>query len=131
MHYIINGDKQWIPCTCKADTPNANLHSNIQCTEWHTEPDLAAAPATVLENPEAAVAALIKIPVAGPRAAAAVMIIKTPAPAAVGLTPMKMADKGTNPGAIMAVTRARKASRLVLAMTITMKRDPHVKEPAY
>jgi hypothetical protein len=111
MDYIINGDEPWIPCTCNADTPNANLHSIIQRTESQTEPDLAVAPATVLENPEAAVAALIKIPVAGPRAAAAAMIIKTPAPVAVGLTPMKMADNGTNPGAIMAVTRARKASR--------------------
>jgi hypothetical protein len=111
MHYIINGDQPWILCTCKADTPNANLHSNIQRTEWQTEPDLAAAPATVLENPEAAVAALIKIPVAGPRAEAAAMIIKTLAPVAVGLTPMKMDNNGTNPGAILAITRARKASR--------------------
>jgi hypothetical protein len=110
MHYIINGDEPLILGTCKADTPNTDLHSNIQCTERQTEPDLAAAPATVLENPEAAVAALIKIPVAGPRAAAAIMIIKTPAPVAVGLTPMKMADNGKNPGATMAVTRARKAS---------------------
>jgi len=111
MHHIINGDEPWIPCTCKADTPNANLHSNIQRTESQTEPDLAAAPATVLENPEAAVATLIKMPVAGPRAAAATMIIKTPAPVAVGLTPMTMADNGTNLGAIMAVTSARKSSR--------------------
>jgi hypothetical protein len=111
MHYIINGDEPWIPCTCKADTPNANLHSNIPRTEWQTEPDLAAAPATVLENPEAAVAALIKIPAAGPRVAAAAMIIKTPAPVAGGLTPMKMADNSSDPGAIMAVMRARKASR--------------------
>ena len=111
MHNIINGDEPWIPCTCKADTPNANLHSNIQHTEWQTEPDLSAAPATVLENPEAAVAALIKIPVAGPRAAAATMIMKTPVPVALGLTPMKMADNGTNPGVIMAVTRGWTASR--------------------
>jgi hypothetical protein len=111
MHYIINGDEPWIPCTCKADTPNTNRHSNTQRTEWQTEPDLAAAPAAVVENPVAAVAALIKIPVAGPRAAGAPMIIKTPAPVAVGLTPMKMADNGTNPGAIMAVTGTRKATR--------------------
>jgi hypothetical protein len=111
MHNIINGDEPSIPCTCKADTPNANLHSNIQRTEWQTEPDLAAAPTTVLENREAAVTALIKIPVAGHRAAAAALMIKTPAPVAVGLSPMKMADNGTNPGAIMAGTRARKASR--------------------
>jgi len=99
MHYIINGDELWIAYTCKADTRNANLHSNIQHTEWQTEPDLAA------------VAALIKIPVAGPRAAAATMIIKTPAPVAVGLTLMKIANNGTNPGAIMVVTRDQKASR--------------------
>jgi len=111
MHFIINGDEPWIPCTFKADTPDANLHSNIQRTEWQTEPVPAAAPATVLENPEAAVAALIKIPAAGPRGAAAAMIIKTPAPVALGLTAIKMADNGTNPGAIMAVTSARQASR--------------------
>jgi len=51
MHYKINGDEPRIPCTCKADTPNANLHSNIQRTEWQMEPDLAAAPTTVLDNP--------------------------------------------------------------------------------
>ena len=111
MHYIINGDEPWIPFTCKADTPNANLHGSIQRTEWQTEPDLAAAPATVPDNPEATVAALIEIPVAGPRAAAATMIIKTPALVAVGLTPMEMAQNGTNPGAIMAVSRPWKASR--------------------
>jgi len=59
MHYIINGDEPWILCTCKADTPKANLHSNIQCTEWQAEPNPAAAPATVVDNQEAAVAALI------------------------------------------------------------------------
>jgi hypothetical protein len=111
MQYIINGDKPWIPCTCKANTPNTNLQRNIQRTEWQTEPDQPAAPTTVLDNPEAAVAALIKIPVVSPRAAAAPIIIKTPAPVAVGLTPIKMADNGTNPGAIIAVTRARKASK--------------------
>jgi len=89
MHYMINGDEPWILCTSKADTPNVNLHRNIQCTDRPMEPDLAAAPTTILEIPEAAVAALIKIPVAGPRAAAATMIIKTPVPVAVGLTPKK------------------------------------------
>jgi hypothetical protein len=111
MNYIINGDEPWILCTCKANTPNTNLHSNIQRTECQMEPDLAAAPTTVLENSEAAVATLIKIPVAGPRAAAVAMIIKTPAPIVVGLTPMKLADNGTNPGAVMAATEAQKASR--------------------
>jgi hypothetical protein len=111
MHYIIYSDEPWIACKCEADTPNVNLHSTIQCTEWQMEPDLAAAPATVLENPEAAVAALITIPVAGPRAAAAAMIIQTPAPVAVELTPMKIANYGTNLGAIMVATRAQKASR--------------------
>jgi len=129
MHYIINGDEPWILCTCKVDTPNTNLHSNVQCTECQTEPDLAAAPATVPQNPEAAVAALIKIQVAGPRAAAAAMISKTPAPVAVDLTPMKMADNGTNPGTIMAVTRAWKANRRVIAMMMTMNRDPTSKNP--
>jgi len=59
MDYIINSDKPWIPCTCKADTPKAKLYSNIQHTEWQTEPDPAAAPATVLDNWEAAVTALV------------------------------------------------------------------------
>jgi len=95
------------------------------------EPDRAVAPGTVLENPEAAVATLINIPVAGPRAAAAAMISKAPAPVAVGLAPMKMADNDTNPAAIMAVTRALKASRWVIAMTMMMNRDPHIEEPAY
>ena len=56
-------------------------------------------------------ATLIKIPVAGPRAAAAAMIIKPPAPVAMGLTPMKMADNGTDLRAIIAVTRSWKACR--------------------
>jgi hypothetical protein len=128
MHYIIKGDEPWIQCTCKADTPNANL-LNIQRTQWQTEPDLAAAPARILDIPKAAVAAMIKTPVAGPRAAAAAAaiiktpvagpreeaaaaaIIKTPAPVAMGLTPMEMSGSGTNPGAITAVTRVLKASR--------------------
>jgi len=111
MHYIITVDKPWIPYSCKAYTPNANLNSNIQRTEWQTEPDLTAAPATILENLKAAVAALINIPVAGPSASAATIIIKTPAPVAEGLTAKKMANNGTNPGAKLGVTRARKASR--------------------
>jgi len=131
MHYIIHGNELSIPCTCKPDTPSVNLHSNIQHTEWQTEPDLAAAPATVLENLDAAVAALIKIPLLGPREAAATMIIKTPAPVAMGLTPMKMAYNSANPGAIMAVTRAQKPSRWVIAITMMMNHDPHVEEPAY
>jgi hypothetical protein len=129
MHYTINGEERWILCTCKADTPNANLHSNIQHTKWQTDPDQAAAAATIPENLEAAVAALIKIPVAGPRAASATMFIKTPAPVAVGLTAMKMADDDTNPAAIMAVTIAQKASRCMIAVTMMMSWDPHVKEP--
>ena len=131
MYYIIHSNEQWIPCTCKADTPNMELHSNIQCTEWQTEPDLLVAPATVVKNPKAAVAALINITVAGPRAAAAAMIIKTPAPVALGLAPIKMADNVTNPEAIMLGTRARMASRWVIVMTMTMNCNPQVEEPAY
>jgi len=131
MHYIINDNKPWIPCTCEADTPNVNLHSNIQRTEWQTKPDLAAAPSTVLDNPVAAVAALIKIPAAGPSAAAAAVMIKTPASLAIGLTSTKMADDDTNPGAILAVTRPRKASWRVIAITMTMNRNAHVEEPTY
>jgi len=130
MHYIINGDEQWIPCTCKADTPNPNMQRTIQCTKYQTKPDLAAAPATVLDNPEAAVAALIKIPVAGPRAAAAIMMIKTPAPVSVRLTPMEIAHNGTYLGVILSVMRARKAIRWLIAMTRMMNRDPHFEEPA-
>ena len=111
MHYIINGDEPWIPCTCKANTPNLNLHSNIQHMEWQTKPDLGAEPATVQENPEAAVGTLNKILVAGRRAAAAAMIIKTPAPVAVGLTPMELAHNGTNLEVVIVVTRAWKTSR--------------------
>jgi len=107
---MINGDEPWIPCTCKAVMPNANLHRHIQHTELQTQPDQAATPATILENPQAAVATLIKIPVAGPRVAAAAMIINTPAPVAMGLTAMKIADNGNNLGAIMAVRRACNAS---------------------
>jgi len=33
IHCIIHGDKLWFPCTWNADTPNANLHHNIQCTQ--------------------------------------------------------------------------------------------------
>jgi len=111
MDYIIKGDEPWILCTCRADTPNANLH-NIQHTQWEAEPDLAAAPASVLEIPEAEVAAMIKTPVAGPgAAAAAATIINTPTPVDVRLTPMEMFHSGTNLGAITAVTRARNASR--------------------
>jgi hypothetical protein len=91
--------------------PNMSLHSNIKCTEWQTESDLAAAPTTVLENPEPAVATLIKIPGTDPRPAAATMIIQTPVPLAVGLTPMKMTDNDTNLVRILVVTEAREASR--------------------
>jgi len=83
MQYIINHDETWIPCTCRDETQNGNLHSNIRCTAWQTEPDLATAPTTVLENLEAAGAALIKLPVAGHMAAAAAMTIKTAALLAV------------------------------------------------
>jgi hypothetical protein len=83
MHYTINRYEPWITCTYKADTPNADLHSNTQHTEWQTEPDLVAAPTTLPENPKVAVAALIKIPVVDPRGAVAAMITKTPAPVAV------------------------------------------------
>jgi hypothetical protein len=111
MQYIMNGEEPWIACTCKADLPNTNLHSNIQRIECQTEPDLAAVPVTILENPKVAVAALIKIPEAGHRAAAAAMIIKSWEPVAWGLTPMTAADNGTNLGPIMAATRAQMASR--------------------
>jgi uncharacterized membrane protein (DUF4010 family) len=107
-----------------------NLHSIIQLKEWQTEPDLAAAPARILENPEAAMAALIKIPVAGPRAAAATMIIKTTVPVAVGLTPMDMANNCTNQGAIIAVESARKANKEGIPMTMTINCDLHIQEPA-
>jgi hypothetical protein len=71
------------------------------------EPDLAAAPASILKNPEVSVAAKIKTPVAGPRAAAAAAtIIKTPEPVAVGLTVMKMSNNGINLEVIMPVTGA-------------------------
>jgi len=131
MHSIINGDELWILWSCKADTHNSNLYSNIQYTECQTEPDLAAAPAAIVETAETAVAALIKIPGAGPRAVTAAMIIKAVAPVDVRLTPMKLANNSTNPGAIRAVTRPRDATRWVIAMTMMMNHVPHVKGPTY
>jgi hypothetical protein len=111
MHYIINSDKPRIPCLCKADTPNVNLRRNIQHTKWQMEQDLAAAPATAQENPAAAAAAPIKIPVACPTTAVAAMIIQPLAPVAVGLTPTKITHTATKPAATMEVTRPQKASR--------------------
>jgi hypothetical protein len=111
MHYIISGDELWIPSPCIANTPNPSVHNNILLTEWQTEPDQAAAPTTTLQNQKAAVATLIKIPAASPRAAAATMIINTLAPVAVGLTLMKIAENGTNPGVILTVKRAWNTSR--------------------
>jgi hypothetical protein len=95
------------------------------------EQDLAAAPATAQENPAAAAAAPIKIPVACPTTAVATMIVQPLAPVAVGLTPTKITDTATKPAATMEVTRPRKASRSVIALTMTMNRDLHVEEPAY
>jgi hypothetical protein len=87
IHYIYNGDSLCILCTCKADTPNTNLHSNIQCTELQKKQHVAAAPRTILDKWEAAVATLIIILVVGHQTAAAPVIIKTPAPVAMGFTP--------------------------------------------
>jgi len=92
------------------------------------EPDLAAAPASILKNPEVSVAAKIKTQVAGPRAAAAAAtIIKTPEPVAVGLTVMKMSNNGINLG----VTGAWMASRWVIAMTRMMNCNSHIEDPVY
>jgi len=131
MHYIVNREQPWVPGTSKANTPNANLPSNMQCIKWQTEPDLAAAPSTVLVYQEAQVAVQINNPVAGPRAAAATMIIKTPAPVAIGLTPMNLADNCTNLGVMMAVTRAQKTSRWVIAVAMTMSSHLHIEEQSY
>jgi len=131
IHYIVHGDELWIPCSCNTDTPNTNLYTNMQHTDWQTERDLAAAPTTVQENPEAAVAALIIIAVAGLRAATAAMIIITLVPVAIGLAPMKMTNHRTNPGAKIVVTKAQKVSRWVIAMTMTINRNPHVEQTAY
>jgi hypothetical protein len=49
---------------------------------------------------------MIKITVAGPRAAAASISTKIPPPEAVGLTQIDTADKCTVPKAIMVGTRA-------------------------
>jgi hypothetical protein len=131
MHNLIIGDERWIQCTSRADTPNGNLRNNIQRTEWNAKPDRAAAPETVLECLEAAVAALIKILLPGHQAAAATIIIKTLAPVAEVRSPMRMADNCTNPGAIMTVMSAWMASRCVIAMLMSLNHDPHVKEHAY
>ena len=126
MNYVINGNKPWILCTCEADTPNVNRHSNKHHTEWQTEHDQATAPTTFLDNSDAEVGTLIKIPVGGHRAAAAAMINKTPTPVAVGPTPIKMADNGTSLEVKMVVTRAWKASWWVIAITMTMNYNPHL-----
>jgi len=131
MHYIINGDELWIPNTCKADSPNTNLHSNIPPTEWQTEPGQAALPATDQHHPKAAVAIQFEIAVAGPKAAAAAMLIKTPVPVAMGLGSMKMANNGRNPAVMMAVTSTRRVSRGLNVMTMMMNCDPHVEEQAF
>jgi len=62
------------------------LHSNIQHTEWHQEPDLAGAQPTVWNNPEAAVAVLFNIPLARPKAAAATVSFNSLQEVAVELT---------------------------------------------
>jgi len=123
MNYILNSDKRWIPCTCKANTPNTNLHSNIQHTEWQTEPG-PAAPPTILENPDAAVTTLIEMPMAGPRTAATIMTSITPVPVAVELTPITMANNGIHPGTIIRVQRARNARRYVIAIMMVINHDP-------
>ena len=133
MHYIIKSDEMGILCTCKVDTPNADLH-NILPTQLQTEPDLAAVPSSVLEIPEATFAAMIATPVASPWvAAAAAAIIKTLVRVAMGLTRMEMCNSGTNPGAITVVMGARMASRcaMAMAMTMTMNHDLHDKDPTY
>lgn len=131
MHYKIHYEGQWDPCTCTANTPNSNLPSNKQCTQWQTEPDLAVAAATILANQEAAGAMLITNPVAGLRAAGATMIIKSPAPVAIVLTPVNMADNNSNLGTMRVIMRAEKTSRQVIGLPIMMSRHPHVKEHAY
>lgn len=78
----------------------------VQCTEWQTEPDSAVAPTIILDNLEATVATLIKMPERGARGAKATMIIKTLAPAVVELNPVKTSDNGTIPGAVLVALKA-------------------------
>jgi len=103
------------------------------------EPDLAAEPVWILDNLEAAVATIIKIPVVDFQvAAAAVAIIKplaadnyavaaAAAPAIIKTpvlhTVMKMPDNDINLEAIMAVTWAWVASLALIGMTIMMNRN--------
>jgi len=93
--------------------------------------DPAAAPSTIPENPEATVTTLIKIPVAGPRTAAATKIIKTLAQVAMVPIPVELANNSTILGAILPVIRARKTSRWVIAMMMTMNHYHHAKEPTW
>jgi len=96
------------------------------------EPDLAATPTRGPDMPEAAVAAIIQTPVTVPKVVeAAASMINTLAPEAVGVTPREIANSGTNPAPIMAATRARKASRWMNALHMTINRYPHVQDPAY
>ena len=92
---------------------------------------MAAAPTTSLEDTAAAVAEQHWFRVAGPWAAVATMIIKTPALVAVGIMQMNMADDGTNPGVIMANTTAQTSRRCVAGMTVTMNPNPHIEKPTW
>ena len=122
MNYILNSDKQWILCTCKANTPNTNLHSNIQNTALETEQNVAAAPPTILEHSKTAVAAPIKILMSGPCTAAAVIIIITLVLVAVGLISITIGMNGSHVHIIVAGQSARKATRCVIPMIMIINR---------
>jgi hypothetical protein len=115
----------------KADTPNKSLHSNIPYTQRQTELVLAATPATVPEYLEASVAALIYIPVADFRASSAPMKIKNPVPVAMGLTPINLANNGTNQEAMIAIAGAYNTCGYVIEIIIMMNCNTHIKQPAY
>ena len=88
MDNILNRDKSRNPCICKVDTSDPNQH-NILCQQLQTVPDLAAAPTSIQNIPEAAVVAMIKTPVADPRAAAAAApMIKSQVPVSMEITPI-------------------------------------------
>lgn len=124
MNPILNSDIPRNLCTCKANTPNTNLHGNIQNTALDTEPNLATAPPTILQHSKTAVAALIKLLMAGPWTAAAVMIIITPVPVAVGHISITMGVNGSHLHIQVAVQSARKATRRVIPMIMIINCNP-------
>jgi len=127
MHYKINSDEPWILCTCKAVTPIANLQNNIQYTQWQMEPDLTAAPTSIVEYLAAVVAIMIIKWASGQRkAVAAVSMMKTPVTGAARLNRMKMSGHCSSLHVILVAMRTDKTTRYVIVTTKMMNHNPHI-----